>query len=117
DGAYVLGEGPVFDSRTNTLLWVDIKGQSILRRVLDEVQATRISVDEDVSCIALTDDSNVVVAALRSGWYRVNLGNGERKLLAAAPYPPATVRFNDGAVDARGRLWTGSLEDDETDSV
>ena len=117
DGPYVLGEGPVFDSRTNTLLWVDINGQSILYRQLDEVQATQISVDEDVGCIALTDDSNVVVAALRTGWYRVSLSNGERQLLAAPPHPRPTVRFNDGAVDSRGRLWTGSLDDGESDPV
>lgn len=117
DVPYVLGEGPVFDARTNALLWVDIKGQSIFRRRLDEVQTTRISVGEDVGCIALTDDSDVVVAALRTGWYRVNLGNGERHQLAASPDPNPTIRFNDGAVDARGRLWTGTLEDSESDPV
>jgi sugar lactone lactonase YvrE len=117
DGPYVLGEGPVFDSRTNSLLWVDIKGHSILCRALEEVQTTRISVDEDVGSIALTDDSNVVVAALRTGWYQVHLGTGERHLLAAPPRPRPTVRFNDGAVDTRGRPWTGWLEDGERDPV
>jgi sugar lactone lactonase YvrE len=116
-GPYALGEGPVFDARRNALIWVDIKGQLILRRELDEGRTTRIRVDEDIGCVALTEDSGVVIAALRSGWYRVDLATGERQLLAAPSHPLPTFRFNDGAVDAQGRLWTGSLEDSESDPV
>jgi sugar lactone lactonase YvrE len=116
-GPYELGEGPVFDIRRSALLWVDIKGQSLLCRELDARETTRIQVDEDVGCLTLTDDSNVVVAALRSGWYRVDLSTGARELIAAPSHPAPTFRFNDGAVDIRGRLWTGSLEDAESHPV
>jgi sugar lactone lactonase YvrE len=113
-GPFQLGEGPIFDARTNALLWVDIKGRLILRRETDGAQTEATRVNEEVGCIALTSDANAVVAALRSGWYEVNLSTGEHKLLASAAHATPACRFNDGAVDSRGRLWTGSLEDNET---
>jgi sugar lactone lactonase YvrE len=116
-GPYELGEGPIFDVRRNALLWVDIKGKSLLCRELDATETTRIHVDEDVGCLALTDNRHVVIAALRSGWYHVDLRTGERALIAVPSHPAPTFRFNDGAVDVRGRLWTGSLEDSESDPV
>jgi sugar lactone lactonase YvrE len=116
-GPFALAEGPLFDERSNALLWVDIWGQSILRRELDGTQTVRTLVGEDVGCIALTADRDVVIGALRSGWYEVNLTDGKRSLLAAPRHKAPTYRFNDGAVDSNGRLWTGSLEDGESDPV
>jgi sugar lactone lactonase YvrE len=116
-GPFELAEGPVFDARSNALLWVDIKAQSISHRELDGVDTAHIPVGEDIGCIALTDNSDVLIAALRSGWYAVNIRNGEQKLIAAPSHPTSAFRFNDGAVDVEGRLWTGSLEDKESEAL
>lgn len=116
-GPFELAEGPIFDTRTNALIWVDIKGRAIFYRELSGSETNRIAVDEDVGCVALTADRDVVIAALRSGWYELNLRDGGLRLLAASDHPTPTHRFNDGAVDVLGCLWTGSLEDTESDPV
>ena len=72
---------------------------------------------ENVGCIALTSDPGTVVGALRSGWYWVDLESGAKQLIASVPDGVANERFNDGAVDAGGRFWTGTLEDGEANPV
>jgi sugar lactone lactonase YvrE len=116
-GRYSLGEGPVWDDRTQTLLWVDILAGVVVEYApgLGTTQCT--SVGEHVGCIALTGRPRTVVAALRSGWHCVNLATGEKELIAVVEDARPDCRFNDGAVDPAGRLWTGSLEDGEINPV
>ena len=66
-----------------------------------------------MGCIALTQQAGTVVGALRTGWYWVDLDSGARELIAELPGGDSTHRFNDGAVDSRGRFWTGTVEDSE----
>jgi sugar lactone lactonase YvrE len=71
---------------------------------------------EDVGCIFLTRERDWVVAALRSGWHWLHLASGRSQLISK-PEQSQSCRFNDGAVDARGRIWTGTLEDGEARPV
>jgi sugar lactone lactonase YvrE len=116
-GPFQIAEGPVWDGRTGTLLWVDIPNGVICRRRAESVVSDRVAVGEQVGCVALTAVPDVVVAALRSGWYWVNLESGVRRLIAKPEPADRRCRFNDGAVDPAGRLWTGSLHDGETEPV
>jgi sugar lactone lactonase YvrE len=108
----MLGEGPLWDHRDDRLLWVDIVEGAII--VLSPATSTlhRIDLGESVGCLALTARSDTVVAALRSGWYWVNLETSEKQLIASSPVGKS-CRFNDGAVDRAGRFWVGTLEDGE----
>jgi sugar lactone lactonase YvrE len=112
-----LGEGPVWDSRTGELLWVDIAEGAIARYVPATGRTSRLELGENVGCIALTQLVGTVVGALRSGWYWVDLETGARDLIASLPNGGPTHRFNDGAVDAGGRFWTGTLENSEETPV
>jgi sugar lactone lactonase YvrE len=112
----ILGEGPIWDSRTGRLFWVDIVGGAINALTLGASRAHRIEVGEHVGCIALTARTDTLVAAMRSGWYWVDIETGAKQLIVASPAPEG-YRFNDGAVDRAGRLWVGTLEDGETRPV
>ena len=112
----ILGEGPLWDSRAGRLLWVDIAEGAVNTLQPNSDAFQRIELGENVGCLALTDRANIVVAALRSGWHWLDLETGERQLIAS-PHGPPLCRFNDGAVDTRGRFWTGTLEDGELNPV
>jgi sugar lactone lactonase YvrE len=63
-----------------------------------------------IGCFALRMRGGFV-AALRDGiWFVDRDGKPERRI-ADAPYDPAHHRFNDGRVDAQGRLWAGTMNE------
>ncbi|HET6945665.1 MAG TPA: SMP-30/gluconolactonase/LRE family protein [Gaiellaceae bacterium] len=113
DDKAILGEGPIWDTREGRLFWVDIVGGAINVLTPGAPHAQRIELGEHVGCIALTAHTDTLVAAVRSGWYWVDVETGAKQLIAASPAPEG-CRFNDGAVDRGGRLWVGTLEDGET---
>jgi sugar lactone lactonase YvrE len=116
-GPFELAEGPLWDSRTESLIWVDIAGGIVSRYELASGLTTQLAVSEQVGCVALTREADVVVAAMRSGWYWLELVTGRRRLIAAPERDRPRCRFNDGGVDPAGRFWTGSLHDDEVDPI
>ena len=58
-----------------------------------------------------------MVAGLRSGWHWLHLASGRSHFISKPEQSGPACRFNDGAVDARGRIWTGTLEDGERNPV
>lgn len=103
-----LGESPFWHPREQRLYWVDIE-QRQLRR-LDPRDGTLESwaMPTHPGCIAPRERGGLVIA-LRDGVYRADAWGGPLRLLARAPYDPATARFNDGKADPAGRFWAGSL--------
>jgi sugar lactone lactonase YvrE len=115
-GKASLGEGPIWDSRDGRLFWVDIVEGVIHILAPATSHRSRIVVGEHVGCLALTGRPDTLVAALRSGWYWIDVETGAKQLIAASP-AGSGCRFNDGAVDRAGRFWVGTLEDSETNPV
>ncbi|MGW5352029.1 SMP-30/gluconolactonase/LRE family protein [Streptomyces sp. NPDC004031] len=111
-GRHRLGEGPLWDARTRTLHWVDIVAGEVLSRREDADGPRVTRVGTDVGCLGLTADPHVLLAALRTGWHLLDLRTGALRLLADPEPGHPSSRFNDGAVDAAGRFWSGTLEDD-----
>lgn len=112
-----LGEGPLWDSRIDTLYWVDILAGTVFAQAAGTGRPTRIDVGTQVGCLGLTDDPQVLVAGMRTGWHLLDVRTGGRTFLAAPEADRPACRFNDGSVDPAGRFWTGSLEDGETRPV
>lgn len=109
----VLGEGPVWDHRTGTLLWVDIKNPGIWRYDPETGEHSRTGTPERTGFIALTPDPDVVVAGFKSGLVRFHLGTAEaRPLVSPEPDKPGN-RINDGHVGPDGALYFGTMDDDE----
>ena len=108
-----LGEGPLWDHRVGRMLWVDIADGAVNILTPSARSTERIELG---GCLALTNRVDTVVAALRSGWHWLDLATAERRLITSLP-APANCRFDDGAVDAVGRFWTGTLQDGERKPV
>jgi len=105
-----LGEGPRWDAATQTLLWVDIPAKLVHRYD----PATRTNATQqvaDVVSLALPRRRGGVVIGLPDG---LHLLDGEQSpLIAPIESEQAGTRTNDGACDAAGRLWVGTMALDE----
>jgi sugar lactone lactonase YvrE len=109
-----LGEGPRWDAATQTLLWVDIPAKLVHR--YDPATGTNTTQQvADVVSLALPRRRGGVVVGLPGG---LHLLDGQRSSLLAAIEPErAGTRTNDGACDAAGRLWVGTMALDERSPV
>lgn len=108
-----LGEGALWDHRTGHLLFVDIKNPAIYRFEPGSGAVHRLPLAERVGFVALTPDTDIVVAGLKSGLARVHLFGGQVQPLAAPePHRPGN-RINDGHVGPDGTLYFGTMDDAE----
>jgi sugar lactone lactonase YvrE len=102
-----LGEGPVWDAATSTLLWVDVFDQSVHRFDPATGRDEAWDVGELCGCVWPAADGRMLLA-LRGRIALLDPRTGEVEPLARVPEPPEN-RLNDGACDARGRFWFGSF--------
>jgi sugar lactone lactonase YvrE len=100
-----LAEGPRWDAAARRLLWVDIEGQELHVFAGGEDRALRL--DAMVSAAAPTG-GGTVLAALADRLALVDLADAAVTTLVPFPHGPA-LRANDGACDAAGRFWIGTM--------
>lgn len=117
----VLGEGPIWDSRTNCLFWVDILGNKIYRYELLTKNISSIEVQSYPSTICLSNRSSLIITALdciieiqikafdSEEMQSEIIYNKPHAFLGFNEKDGLTRRFNDGKVDANGRLWLGTM--------
>ncbi|HUR10671.1 MAG TPA: SMP-30/gluconolactonase/LRE family protein [Flavitalea sp.] len=112
----LLGEGPVWDSITKFICWVDIENGHIHQYNTLSKEHYTISVHQPVGCIA-TCHNKYFIAGLKSGFGLVHRISGEIKMLEIPEKHLPRNRFNDGKCDPQGRFWAGSMSlDDEKGS-
>lgn len=104
----VLGESPLWDGRTDELLWVDIDGRTLHRWNWFTEKITSLTLSDRPGSIALTSNPEVLVLASE---HRVGLlhpdGRIDWKITLPIAYP--SVRLNDGRVSSSGDFWVGSM--------
>ncbi|MGH1493577.1 MAG: SMP-30/gluconolactonase/LRE family protein, partial [Acidimicrobiales bacterium] len=121
-----LGEGPWWDQRSGELLRVDILQRFIHRWNPATGSTSSLDVGEDVGFAVPTQGGNLI-AGLRSGLSIIDnstidsatnsvAGNdaGSRELLCPIP-GSSPARFNDGKTDRAGRIWAGTIVDDQSE--
>ncbi|MGY6769151.1 SMP-30/gluconolactonase/LRE family protein [Komagataeibacter sp. NFXK3] len=107
-----LGEGPVWSAREQALYFVDIVGQAIHR--LDPASEARTSWQAPARPgFVVPASDGTLVCGLKDGLYRLDPRTGAfDRMLAVEPEHPGN-RINDGCVDSKGRLWFGTMDDEE----
>ena len=105
-----LAEGPRWDAAARRLLWVDIEGCEL--HVLENGQDRAIGLDAMVGAAAPTNSGGVLVA-LADRLALLDPADESVRTLVRLPHGPA-LRSNDGACDAAGRFWIGTMALDET---
>jgi len=112
DVGATLGEGVLWDGAGNGVWFVDIKGRQIHR--CDPQGGDRRSWDapSQVSFI-VPATAGGFVCGLEDGLYHFDAASGAFAPLAQVEADLPGNRFNDGHVDAGGRLWFGSMDNAE----
>ena len=108
DSKAQLGEGAIWNHKTNTFWWIDIEGGHF--HIYNPATEKNITypVHQRIGTVVPDSEGNAIVA-LQDGIYRLFLEDGSLELLAQADYDTEKFRFNDGKCDPAGRLWVGSM--------
>lgn len=108
----ILGEGPVWDWRTGDVYWVDIRRGQVFRHALAHATQTgQWPFATRVGFVALTEQPGWLVVGAGMDVTLLDTESGRTHVLASLGSRP-DHRINDAAVDARGRLWVGTMMDD-----
>jgi sugar lactone lactonase YvrE len=111
-----LGEGPLWHPAEKALYWVDIEENCFHRYYPDTDKQESFQIGQPIGCLAFREKGGLVVA-LRDG---LGLWDWETKSLEILTNPEeerVNARFNDGKVDRQGRLWCGTLGEDDQSAL
>ncbi len=105
-----LGEGLLWDDRTQRLLMTDILQGRLLEWDLDASLTRSWRFDEPVAWVLPTERVSAYVLGLRAGLAWFDTTQPQRLQWLNRHFPgPAPLRLNDASVDARGQIWYGSM--------
>ena len=107
-----LGEGVLWDAANAWVWFVDIKGRRIYRCDPDGGHQRTWDAPSQVGFIVLSSDGGYV-CGLENGLFRFDPEDGSFAPLHLLEADLPGNRFNDGHVDAGGRLWFGSMDNGE----
>lgn len=105
----LLGEGPAWDAKSQTLYWVDILG----KRVYDNDHVL-VELDDTIGCLAPRQNGNLLLG-MRSSFADLEPDSGKLTVLASLS-EPANNRVNDGKCDPAGRFLAGTMDMNEKDA-
>jgi D-xylonolactonase len=108
----VLGEGPVWDTRSQTLLFVDIKDPAVHSLDPATGRTTRWPMPQRIGAIGLRQNGGLV-GAFKNGFGFIDPATGAVTPIADPEAHLPDNRFNDGKVDPLGRFWASTMDDAE----
>lgn len=109
----LLGEGPWWSVADRCLLRVDVLGRKVHRTDLDGERSTSWATPGTVG-FAVPDEEGNLLVGLRDGLYRLDPAGGAVTPCALTGNGRGDCRVNDGKTDRRGRVWFGTMHDEET---
>ena len=105
-----IGEGPVWDARSQRLYWVDIVGQEL--NVFNPADGTnRTHKFDDIVTSASPRAGGGVLLTLRRSFALFDYTSGTLETVAEVEPDMPGNRFNDGKTDRQGRHWAGTMGD------
>lgn len=107
----LLGEGPWWDARTGTLLWVDIDGRLVQRYDPLSGRTSARELDQMASAVVARAAGGLALA-MEDGVWVTDTDAGIARRIAAVEADDPLTRLNDATCDSAGRLWVGSMARD-----
>ncbi|MCC6495524.1 MAG: SMP-30/gluconolactonase/LRE family protein [Propionibacteriaceae bacterium] len=108
-----LGEGPWWSRAEGLLTWVDIWGRRIRQCALDGSRYREWHTPSDVGFVVPTVDGKLITG-LADGLRMLDPSTGEFAPSSPGPIIADGHRINDGKTDRRGRLWFGTIREDNS---
>ncbi len=115
--ANILGEGVVWDHRTQILQWTDIEGSCLWQWDMTDTAPVRHRLPERLGSFALTPDPSVYLGAFETGFARFSVQEAAFEMLAPVTQATPHLRMNDGRVDRSGHFWAGSMAEVQDKSL
>lgn len=116
-GRAILGEGPLWSERLGLVLFVDIKGSRLLAWAPADGTAREWPMAEPCCWLVERRDGQGFIAGMKRRIVDLALDpDSGPTILREVAQPEADRpwnRFNDGKGDQAGRVWFGSMDDDE----
>jgi len=109
----ILGEGVIWDADAQKLLWLDIQGRQLYRYDLVAQQLEQWETPERLCCMAPTATPNRLAVAFESGFAFYQPLNDQVEWITKLEADNPGTRFNDGRTDRQGRLWAGTMVENE----
>lgn len=112
----VLGEGPVWVPRLDTLLFVDIDASRLLSWRRGDGRKQEWSLPEACCWLIERADGDGFLGGLRSRIVHLRVDDAGPRVVSEWARPEAHLpgnRFNDAKADAQGRVWAGTMDNAE----
>lgn len=105
-----LGEGPLWSASEAMLYWVDILAGNVHRWKPGEEDHETFSIGQPIGSMGFRESGGFIVA-LKNGLHFWDPSTMDLVFLTDPESDKPHARFNDGAVDRRGRFWAGTMDD------
>lgn len=104
----ILGEGAIWNYKTQELYWIDIEGKQ-LNIYNPKTKTNKIlpTLSRIGTVVPFTE--NEVLVALEDGVHKMNIDTGKSILFTDMKNQLSESRLNDGKCDPAGRFWVGSM--------
>lgn len=112
----ILGEGTIWDERDGCIYWVDIEDPGVRWYELATGQTGCWKTDKWISALA-PKETGGFIASWFGGIAAIDPKRGTFQPLFQPVPDPTRARLNDGAVDRKGRYWTGSCDSAQWDET
>ncbi|MBN2774708.1 MAG: SMP-30/gluconolactonase/LRE family protein [Prolixibacteraceae bacterium] len=103
-----LGEGAIWNYRTNELYWVNIAGK-LLHIYNPQTGINKELLTGQMIGTVVPTESGRAIVALQNGIYYLDVSTGTKTFLVDPEDDKPDNRFNDGKCDPKGRLWAGTM--------
>jgi sugar lactone lactonase YvrE len=107
-----LGEGPVWDERTQSLYFVDVLNHRLHQYFPDRGTARTFEVGDMIGCVAFTRGDELILG-LKKSIASLDTTTGAITCLLPLEEDRPKNKLNDGKCDSAGRLWIGSFSREE----
>jgi L-arabinonolactonase len=112
DVGNLLGEGVLWDVRTQTALWTDIESARFWRWHPGGIPIS-FALPQRLGSFGLTATAGTYIGAFEQGFARFSPEAGTLEMLAPVTAHDPHLRMNDGRVDRNGVFWAGSMAEQD----
>jgi sugar lactone lactonase YvrE len=117
EAAALLGEGPLWSPREAALYWVDIKAPALHRYRPSDGDTTSWTMPEPIGWVIERANGEGFVAGFKDrGFAFLTPGTMAPETIGQPEPDYPDNRFNDAKADAAGRIWAGTMDDNEREA-
>jgi len=117
EAAALLGEGPLWSPREAALYWVDIKAPALHRYRPSDGDTTSWTLPEPIGWVIERANGEGFVAGFKDrGFAFLTPGTMAPETIGQPEPDYPDNRFNDAKADAAGRIWAGTMDDNEREA-